>query len=35
MQNSKRHWDIGRLGVDGAKALARVLSGKTWSEIRI
>jgi hypothetical protein len=35
MYNSKQYWDIGHLGVDGAEALARILSGKTWSDIRV
>jgi hypothetical protein len=34
MQNSKQYFDVGSLGVDDAEALARALSGKTWSEIR-
>jgi hypothetical protein len=34
MYNSKQYFDIGRFKVEGAEHLARVLSGKTWSEIR-
>jgi hypothetical protein len=34
MYNSKQYFDVGSLKVDGAENLARVLSGKTWSEVR-
>lgn len=34
MYNSKQYFDVGPLKVEGAEHLARLLSGKTWSEIR-
>jgi hypothetical protein len=34
MYNSKQYFDVGPLKVNGAEHLARVLSGKTWSEVR-
>ena len=34
MQNSKQYFNVGPLEVKDAEHLARLLSGKTWSEIR-